>query len=95
MFEPGSIVCLKTTGEIVVVLGPAEEGEFTIRRPVMTSKDGIRHSIDNVFAIELETEEEHLRREAAAMILKIKIQDELQDQMEADRKDKIVDTRVN
>jgi hypothetical protein len=75
--KPGTILCLKTTGELVLILKEIEGNEgresVLVRRPVM-GRDGIGHMSDLVFPFELETVEEHLRGEAKELLLKSKIQ---------------------
>lgn len=98
--KPGELVCLKSTGELCVILGPAvdvhpQEGHYQIRRPVMTHDNGIKQVTEDVYAFELETEEEHLRREAKSMLLKVKIQDEMTEQLESEKKDKLGKLLVN
>lgn len=78
----GDIFCLKLTGELVTLLGYAPNGDFTVRRPVISHKDGISHQVETFTQLELETEEEHLQRDAQAMILKFKVQRQLQKEMD-------------
>lgn len=97
-FEPGQLVCFKTTGELAVVIEPQDaqpKNQVCVRRPVMTHDSGINQSTDWVYVYELETEEEHLRREAKSMILKVKIQDEMTEQLESEKKDKLGKLLVN
>jgi hypothetical protein len=82
----GDILCIKTTGELVIVLGKNEDGTVNVRRPSM-GKDGIYHSQNSFFEFELQTSEEHLRQEANEMILKNRIQKETLKKME-DEEDK-------
>jgi len=70
------IMCLKATGEIIFVLGEGDNGGVQVRRPVMTQADGIRHQLDEFTTDEIETVEEHLRKELAEMKLKAKLQKE-------------------
>jgi hypothetical protein len=72
----GDLLTIKTTGELVYVLSETDRKTFKVRRPVM-SRDGITHFTDEFFADELETIEEHLRRELADMKLKARLQKEL------------------
>lgn len=82
MFKSGDVVVLKTTGEMAIVLGPAPQaGWFSIRRPVMT-RDGIIHEKDVMHELELESSEDHLNREANEMILKVRIQEEMQEKID-------------
>lgn len=87
LVEPGTILCFKTTGEMCLVLedGMAKDGRanLKIRRPIMTKDNGIEHEEDIVYTFELETVEEHLRREAHEMVLKTEIQEELMEALEA------------
>lgn len=84
-FEQGKIVCLRTTGELVMLLKDIKEGTFSgtflVRRPLMT-RNGIVHVEDNFRPFELETVEQHLRHEANEMFLKSQIQEELQERLE-------------
>jgi hypothetical protein len=92
--EVGTVLCFKSTGELVVVIG--KEGDFVlVRRPCMTHDNGITHSIDKVYAFELETVEEHLRHEAKEMVLKTLIQEDMLEAMEANKKAKKKDILVN
>lgn len=84
--EPGSIMCLKSTGELCIVLECIENGRIGIRRPKMSHEDGINHEIMLVNDFELETVEEHLRREAKEMVLKVKIQEEMQEELDRAKK---------
>lgn len=77
MFLPGTLLVYKTTGELCVVLHEEDDGEYQVRRPCMTHDYGIKHAIDTVAEFELETEEDHLRREAQSMVMKAKIQEEI------------------
>ena len=93
--EPGQIVCLKSTGELCVVLGENDDGvSINIRRPKMSHEDGINHEEMFVYPFELETVEEHLRREAKEMVLKVKIQEEMQEEIDRTKK-KPADVLVN
>jgi hypothetical protein len=91
----GSILCFRTTGELVSVIGLVEPGSRVyVRRPVMQER-GISHAADVVYLSELETVEEHLRREAKEMVLKVEIQNEMQEEMESKRKGKPLPELVN
>jgi hypothetical protein len=92
--KPGEILCRRTTGELCIVLTELEAGLYNVRRPVMQEK-GIDHVIDEVYAFELETVEEHLRHEAKEMLLKIDIQEEMSQAMENAKKSKIDKLMVN
>jgi len=70
--EPGMILCLKLTGELVMVLGTVPEGT-AVRRPI-SGRAGISHSNEVFQDFELETIEAHYLREANDMVLKIKAQ---------------------
>jgi hypothetical protein len=74
--EPGQVFCYKTTGELCIVIR-LEDAGVVVRRPVMSHENGITHSLDRVAEFELESIEDHLRREAKEMVLKTKIQDEM------------------
>jgi hypothetical protein len=96
--EPGTILCFKTTGELCVVLSGYNDGmqeAVQIRRPVMTHSDGIKQVVEKVFPFELETVEEHLRREAKEMLLKTKIQDEMMVELQKAQAAKPVSELVN
>lgn len=94
----GDILCLKTTGELVFVLGePAADSEnksISVRRPTMT-REGIIHSTDVFYQAELETPEEHLRHEAQEMVLKADIQEEMLTLRDAQKAEKKTDITVN
>lgn len=91
----GDIFCLKTTGELVFVLGVEEEaGTVTIRRPTMT-REGIVHVSQTFFQAELETAEQHLRNEAKEMVLKADIQEEILTARNAGKAEKAVDLTIN
>lgn len=94
--ETGDILCIKTTGELVTVLTVySTSDEVDVRRPV-SGRDGISHEKLTLQTVELETEEQHLNREANAMILKVKIQKELDKQLRAlDPVEKESDPLVN
>lgn len=94
MIEPGTVLCLKTTGELIIVL-EGNEKEVAVRRPVMSHENGISHVTSIVLPFELETIEEHLRREAKEMVLKTKIQDEMMAELAKAQKDKPVQELVN
>ena len=97
-FEIGEILCFKTTGEVCVVLSSPEEDEddiYRVRRPVMKGEAGIAHEITAVGGFELETEEQHLRREGQSMLLKYRIQSEIQDTIEDQKKKAGSDRLVN
>ena len=75
--KAGDILCIKTTGELVVVLHVyPDEGKVEVRRPTMTRDNGIIHNAEVLLKTELETSEDHLRREANEMLIKEKIQNE-------------------
>jgi hypothetical protein len=86
--EPGDIVCYKTTGELCVVLLPFEDGTVNVRRPIMTHENGITQSVDTINQFELESVEDHLRREAKEMVLKVQIQNEMQEELDKLQKSK-------
>jgi hypothetical protein len=91
----GDILCLKTTGELVFVLTTYDNLKTAdVRRPTM-ERDGIFHKVDTFFQAELETPEEHLRREAKDMILKGDIQNEVLEAREAQEVNKKTDISVN
>lgn len=95
----GDLLCMKTTGELVYVLGVYEvEGQRTtvdVRRPVM-GRAGISHPTNGFFADELETPEQHLRHEAKEMMLKANIQREVLDAANTpEEATKTVDISVN
>lgn len=93
--QPGDIVCYKTTGELAVVLATHEAlNQVDVRRPIMT-ENGIKQEVTTSYTFELETPEVHLRREAQEMVLKIKIQQEVQKQLAELEKDKPVLELVN
>lgn len=98
---PGTIMCRKTTGELCIIIGQSpNEGEIRngyirVRRPVMLQDKGISHEAEYVFTYELETVEEHLRREAKEMLLKITIQEEMTEAMDNAKKGKLDKMLVN
>lgn len=75
MAVENGIMCLRTTGEIVFILGAYESGDIKVRRPVMT-RDGIVHQEDGFTEAEIETVESHLRRELEEMKMKARLQKE-------------------
>lgn len=78
--EPGQVFCYKTTGELCLIL--AIDGDrVKVRRPVMTHENGIQQSEDFIYAFELETVEQHLRREGQEMVLKSRIQNEMMEEL--------------
>ena len=79
----GDIYCLKLTGELVTVLKEFESGSIQVRRPVVSHENGIFHQVETFQPFEMETEEAHLEREAAAMLLKYKAQRAMQKEMDA------------
>ncbi len=95
--EPGKIMCYKTTGELCTILGENKINPklTNIRRPVMSHENGISHIYETVYDFELETVEDHLRREAKEMLLKVRIQDEMTEEMEAGKKAKTANLLVN
>ncbi|SRR6266404_7370657 len=99
--KPGQVMCLKTTGELCIVIGRSPEVEavngsvYITRRPVMTHENGISHSLDTFQGFELETVEEHLRHEAKEMLLKTQIQEEMMAEMDNAKKSKIEKMLVN
>lgn len=82
--EVGDILCVKLTGEVVTVIDiePINGSRVVVRRPVVSQENGISHETDYFFPYELETEEEHLRREAKSMVLKFTIQREMDKELE-------------
>ena len=98
MLDPGTVLCRKTTGELCIVIKEtSQEGVdlIVVRRPVMTHENGISHSLEGIFAFELETVEAHLRREAKEMVLKSQIQDEMMQELENSKKKPGVKELVN
>lgn len=82
----GDVLCFKTTGELCVVMGEVQPGDRVyVRRPTM-NQGLISYSADVVYQAELETPEVHLRGEAKEMLLKVQIQNELQEEIEAKKK---------
>ena len=99
--EPGQVMCFKTTGELCIILKPKpvllpvgdnitvelpRASQFYVRRPVSSHENGISHREEIVYAFELETVEEHLRREAKEMVLKIQIQEEMTEAIDQAKK---------
>lgn len=71
--EPG-VYALKTTGERVYVLRPAEDGTgVEVRRAVM-GESGIIHGFETFYVEELESLEDNFKREINEMLLKAKLQ---------------------
>jgi len=89
MLKAGDVLCLRTTGERCVVLYPDvkyDEGSVVqVRRPTV-GENGITWHREDFFAFELETAEEHLRREAEEMYLKAKLQNEMQEKLDAEER---------
>jgi hypothetical protein len=77
-------MCLRTTGELCLVK-EERDGRLYVTRPIV-SKDGIRHEADFFLPFELETVEEHLRHEAREMVLKARIQREMQKTIEEEER---------
>jgi glutamyl-tRNA reductase len=73
----GDVLALKTTGEIVYVLGEpygSDTGQkVDIRRPRL-SENGISHEVNVVFVDELETIQEYVNREAEMATFKLEAQ---------------------
>lgn len=70
----GEVWALKTTGELVVVIGTINTDDtIHVRRPVMGS-DGVTHKVETYWPFELEPTEDHLRREAHEQLNKMIIQ---------------------
>jgi hypothetical protein len=65
MFQLGTVLRLKTTGESVVVIGdvPSDPDMVVVRRPTSTQAEGLRHQVDEFALYELDTVEESIRRE--------------------------------
>lgn len=64
--EPGQVLAIKTTGELVTVIG--KDGDkasllLVVRRPKM-GPSGVEHLVDEFNDYELESPEEHINREA-------------------------------
>jgi hypothetical protein len=68
-FKTGDIAYVKTTGEKVVVVGPAKDNTeaLNVRRPVATKDGGLQHNLEPFYTFELESFEEQLSREFADM----------------------------
>ena len=92
--EVGSIYVLKTTGELCCVIGQDVPGAVRVRRPTMTHENGIVQNSNVFYEFELESVEDHLRREGKEMLLKVRIQEEMQEEMDRTKK-KPVDVLVN
>ena len=79
----GDILAVKTTGEIVYLLGNpygSDTGQkVDVRRPLLTEY-GIKHEITTFFADELEPVEQYAEREANIQVLKLKMQRKLMDE---------------
>lgn len=79
----GDILCVKTTGELVYVLGPfgetgpLKEQSVTVRRATMTEGKSIKHEINEFRVDELETPEQHLNREADKARLQMRLSHKL------------------
>lgn len=86
MFKTGEVLCLRTTGERVILLNPDVNGDgegyvVSLRRPTI-GESGIVWHEETFYAFELESAESHLRREAEEMYLKAKLQNEMQERLE-------------
>lgn len=93
--KAGEIMCLKTTGEIVCVLGEVQPGDRVyIRRPIQ-NQAGISHASDTVYQFELEEPLEHFRKEAKEMLDKADIQREFEAEMRKRVSDREPIERVN
>lgn len=75
-FLTGNILCIKTTGERVCVLGSDTVG-FMVRRAVIGDGGKINHEQETFFSFELETVNDHAKRQVSEMILKTEAQVEL------------------
>ena len=75
MFQTGTVMRIKTTGESVTLLGDVPRSIFskfcgqkneemvTVRRPVSTQTEGVRHLVEEFYICELDTVEENINRE--------------------------------
>jgi hypothetical protein len=89
--ELGDIFCVKTTGELVSIIEVNDDKSTVLtRRPSMTKDNGIVHYQDTFLQCEVETSEEHLRREANEMLIKEKIQNEFVEAHEKAQEAKVV-----
>lgn len=78
-FQEGEIVCVKTTGERVIVLDlPGDDADFyDVRRPVIFNSGEIKHEETSFLEFELETLEDHIERQIAEQRLIAKGKDRL------------------
>lgn len=77
--KQGDILAVRTTGEYVYFTGKQDtNGLWEVHRPMLT-RDGIRHEYDWFEANELETIEEHVKREVAEALLKLQAQKDVMD----------------
>lgn len=74
----GDVVAVKTTGEYVYFTGKQyDSGQWEVRRPVL-SRDGISHQYCSFEIGELETIEEHIKREVTQAYTNLAAQKEIQ-----------------
>ena len=77
--KQGDIVAVKTTGEYVYFTGKQfDNGQWEVHRPKLT-RDGILHEYDAFEIGELETVEDHVKREVNDAMLKLAAQKEVMD----------------
>jgi hypothetical protein len=70
------IMTLKLTGERVFVLDNSLNGKILVRRPSM-GPNGITHSQETFYLVELETLEDNIHREINEVLLKNRISQEI------------------
>lgn len=72
----GDILCLKTTGEKVQVIG-LNATSVNIRRASMTEQDGLKHNNESFYEFELETLDAHAQRQIDEQKLKVEANEAL------------------
>lgn len=72
------MVAVKTTGELVTVLGESinNEEQFSVRRPKM-GPNGVEHLDEEFYSFELETPSDHINREAQEQLTRMIAQKEI------------------
>lgn len=77
MLLEGEIAVVKTSGELVFVIEIREDTTVMVSRPILSKADGIRHQDEEFNAAELESIDDHFRREATETLRKRKIMEEV------------------
>jgi hypothetical protein len=101
MIKQGDILAIKTTGEYVYFTGKQfDDGKWEVHRPALT-RDGITHKYDSFEVNELETVEDHIKREVTEALLKLQAQKDVMTakmkalEEESDNRENQVDFSLN